>query len=268
MDITSEAKREIIDYVCRQYFGDTRIERLVLEYLGEQSLAGNFTSGKDIGEHLERSGESTSAGAIRGTILRIRHKLLKYREETPQHTFHLTFPELASRRGYLLQFIANRHYRAADLAVQDPWLAMNWKVLREQGYRGLWRGLSLPDGGRWPVKLYVWINSVRDDKRGAERFMCLLNSPSSAKHRIGILEGEIKDNILCMEGKWCAHYPESGLEHFHLTARLWPFRTDASEPVRISGRFTLYQEKQHQYQEGRIELDYCPSPDLPDFIVT
>lgn len=269
LELTVETQKEILDYVIQQYFFNTHVERVVLEFLGENSRAGKCSHGQEIVNHLEKQGIATSPGAVRGTILRIRHKLLQYREETAHHTFHIVFPEQNSKRGYLLRFVKNPHYRSVTDSSGDPWLVMNWKALRKQGYRGLWRGLSLPDGGRWPIKLYVWLNSVRDDNKDEEKFMCLLNSPSSTKHRVGILEGELHNNILSLEGKWCVHYQEEGLEHFKLTAKLWPFRTNPTDPVKISGRFVLYHEKKNQYQEGRIELDYCSVQAFPnmDFVL-
>lgn len=263
MELTTEVKREILRYVMEHYFTETRIEGLVLECIGNNSIAEKFTPTQDIRRYLEKQGIATSSGAVRGTVLRIRHKLFKYREQTREHAFHLIFPEQTSRKGYRLNFERNPNHRVITEPSRDPWLSKNWRALRKQGYRGLWRGLSLPDGGKWPIKLYVWITSVRNEKKKEEKFMGLIDSPSSTKHRIAILEGEIKDEILCMEGEWCVHNPETGLEHFHLSAKLWPFRKEQHEPVKISGRFILSHEKRNEYQEGQIELDYCPSQSLP-----
>ncbi len=271
MKLTLEEQQEILSQVSQNYFVNTHIEKLVLEYLGKRSIERQFSGTKDICEYLQKQGIESSAGSIRGTILRIRHKLLKYKEVEKGHAFHLTFPEQTSKRGYILHFEQNPHYRSiSQSSSKDPWLVMNWKTLRKQGYRGLWRGFSLPDGGRWPVKLYVWLNSIRDEKTGQETFMCLLNSPSSTKHRIGILEGEIQNHVLCMQGKWSVHYPDSGLKQFQITVKLWPFRTSQSDPVKISGRFILYYEPLNEYQEGQIELDFCDCQTLinTDFILS
>lgn len=258
MDITKKMEQEILDHVMQHYFTNTRVESLVLEYLGRNSLAGKHTTTEDVCRYLEQQEIATSSGAVRGTILRIRHKLLQYKGRAEQHAFYLVFPETTSRKGYLLQFEKNPHYRVTkDFVSSDPWLDMNWQALRIQGYQGFWRGFSLPDGGRWPVKLFALITSVRDEEKAEEKFMCLLNSPSSAKNRIGILEGEVKNLILCLEGKWSVHYQEVGLKHFRLTAHLWPFRTSQDDPVKISGRFTLGNEAINEYQEGQIELDFC-----------
>ena len=57
-------------------------------------------------------------------------------------------------------------------------------------------------------------------------------------------------------GKWHVDYEDQGLEHYAMTARLWPFRRSEREPVSISGRFVLYSEERNRYQEGQIELEY------------
>ncbi|NUM33704.1 MAG: hypothetical protein HUU50_04140 [Candidatus Brocadiae bacterium] len=271
MKLTLETQEEILRYVIQHYFMKTHIERLVIEYLGNKSIQKEFSSTKDICEYLQKQGIESSAGSIRGTILRIRHKLLKYKETAEDHACHLTFPEQVSQRGYILSFEQNPHYRSVNqFSSKDPWLVMNWKMLRKQGYRGLWKGFSLPDGGRWPIKLYVWLNSVRDEKTGQEIFMCLLNSPSSTKHRIGILEGDIQDHILCMQGKWSVHYADLGIKQFKITVKLWPFRTSQADPVKISGRFVLHHEPLNEYQEGQIELDFCTSQSIAntDFVLS
>ena len=129
------------------------------------------------------------------------------------------------KKGYLLKFEKNPHRRVlAPSSPHDPWITMNWGTLRKQGYRGMWHGLSLPDGGRWPIKLSVWINTIRDEKKNNEVFMCLINASSSTKRRIAMMQGDIKDFILCLEGNWCVYYQETGVEHFKLTAKMWPFR--------------------------------------------
>jgi hypothetical protein len=263
MDITKEMEQQILDHVIQHYFTNARVESLVLAYLGKNSFARKYTTTENICQYLEQEGIATSRGAVRGTILRIRHKLFKYKGQDKQQAFQIVLPEPTSRQGYLLQFEKNLHYRVnKDFASHDPWLAMNWKALRTQGYQGFWCGFSLPDGGRWPVKLFALITALRDEQKEEEKFMCLLNSPSSTKRRIGILQGEVKNLILCLEGKWSVHYSEEGLKHFLLTAHLWPFRTNQSDPVKISGRFTLYDEANNEYQEGQIELDFCYSQAL------
>ncbi len=261
MKLTDEKKKEILDAVIEQHFCNAPIERLVLEYLYEKSLQGKRATTNDICAHLKNIGEETSAGAVRGTIMRIRHKLLKYREQAEEEAFHLIFPEKSSPQGYLLQFERNSRQMKSSVVV-DPWLVKNWEVLKGQGIRGFWKGLSLPDGGRGPIKLYTWVNSLSDPEGKEERFMFLINSPSLTRPRIGMIEGEIKNCVLSMEGKWSAVYPEKGMEHFQLNAQIWPFRRSEKEPVGFAGRFILSNEEHNPYQQGQIELTYCPLESL------
>lgn len=261
IDLTQKEKKKILEKVLHEYFSNTRIEWLVLEYIGNNTLDDKSSSTKLICEYLKEQEIFTSPGAVRGTILRIRHKLLKYREQATEDPVHLSFPEQNSGRGYRLIFERNTHYQkeSETTSPNDMWLEMNWQALREQGYKGVWRGLSLPDGGRWPVRLYLCINTIAKKESGQEVFMCLLNSPSLSNHRMGILSGEIQHNVLHLEGRWCVA-EEKGIVDYNLKSKMWPFRRNRNESIRISGRFTIYTVTGEAYQEGQIELDsYSPS---------
>ena len=269
MKLSTKIKKQIASYVIDHYFCNARIERIVLEFLIESAMINEVVTTKQIVEYLEKKKElATSDGAIRGTILRIRHKLLKYREETADHPNHLVFPEPQRRRGYLLQFEKNPNYHVSRNQSFDPWLMKNWELLREGNYRGLWKGLSLPDGGRWPLKLYVCVHSIRDEETQREKFMFLINSPSKKKPRMGILEGEVENSILHMQGHWSTRYENKGIIDFSMKSQMWPFRRSEDEAICFSGRFFLYTQDNSLYQEGQVELKYCPLSNLSEEDIT
>ncbi len=87
--------------------------------------------------------------------------------------------------------------------------------------------------------------------------MLMANSPSPTRPRIGIMSGEVQNNVLYMKGQWSVHYNEQGLVNMSIVADLWPFRRTEDDSVGISGRFTVYDQDMNEYQQGQVELKRC-----------
>ena len=254
MKLTIEEKNNILDSVIAEVFQKAKMERLLLQYIAANSSKRSSLSTEDIGNYFAGQELPTSAGAIRGTILRIRHKLLKYKDNHPEQAYHIVLPEQLPHQGYTIYFKRNPTYNFTMLPAQDPWLNLNWNILQKQGVEGFWKGISLPDGGRGPLTLYMMVLAVYTNENG--RIAAVLFSPSQHIKRIGLLEGALNGPIFSLTGKWHVHNKKrpGKIVDYVISVDTWPFRRSCHEAVGIAGRFSLYHETENSFQYGQIEL--------------